>query len=203
MKLVILFRGKHFPHKRSSLLLIPVIMAVCGQGIISGLSVSHFMTPERIDFVIIDWVSEQLFTNMIVTMILFGCMTNGWGIRRYRINTRLASLLIILFIIQYAIIFSSNWLTITSVVAIPSIFAILYLGFSWAIFITGCFATLSIIGQMYYYFNLDQLQHNDSAYLSIFAHRFNSSLVIILIVTMAGLISKKNCLLYTSPSPRD
>lgn len=190
IKLVIRYLRWFASYRRSALLVVPIALTALVQSLLVGWLMVHLLPLGDSGFVMIDWFSEQLFTGLMVTMLLFGTLTQSWSISFQRVD-RTALLLIGLLALLQILLASSTWLTLVGIVAIPSLIAITRLGFAWAILVAGSFLLFTMAAQIYFYVVLNNYREMGHFYHEIFANRIDFAMVAVLVIFMAELIAQK------------
>lgn len=190
MKLVIRHLSWFSSYRYSALLVVPIALSAFAQSLLVGLLPTQLLPSDDLGFVMIDWFSEQLFTGLIVTMLLFGTLTKSWSISFQQVD-RTALLLIGLLALLQILLAFSTWLTLVAIVAIPSLIAITRLGFAWVVFVAGGFLLFAMAAQIHFYVVLNSYREAGHFYPEIFANRIDFAMVAVLVIFMAELIAQK------------
>ncbi|EMM3430043.1 hypothetical protein RRS04_004870 [Klebsiella aerogenes] len=121
--------------RRSVVILSPVVFGVVFQSMLAGVLFNHFDDKNDISFIITEWISEQLSSGLIVTVITLGTIKPGW---RKNIKLKTLAFVLVLFFIQVAMSVSPL-LSITSIAILPCALSIVRLDFRWSLTVTGFF----------------------------------------------------------------
>ncbi|NIJ71634.1 sensor domain-containing diguanylate cyclase [Xanthomonas sp. F4] len=194
MRLVVRHRHWFAPYRRTALLIAPVLLSVLASGACVGLLLNRLVPLGTTGFVVIDWISEQFLTCLVVTLIFHGGVRSNWSAERRR-HDRPAVLLIAALVLAQLMLTFSPWLTITSIAAIPALVALARFDFKGTVLVTGLCMTLPTLSRVHFYVVTNNYQKSANFYQEIFAHRIEFAIVAILVVFMAELLGQKHRLL--------
>lgn len=188
-QLVLRYRRHYRVYLRSVLLVVPITLAAITQGIIASLFLTRLIPLGTPDFVAIDWISEQIFSGLIVSMLLYGILSHKRSIRATPPRLPMLLLLVALACLQVLMLFS-DWLSLVTLLIVPSLIALIRLSFAWTILITGCFMLLAAASRIHFYISLYDYRQGNTLFHEIFANRFDFAMTATLIIVMAELMNR-------------
>ena len=194
MRLCIRLTQLFCSYRRTLLLVMPVVLGVITQSLLSSFIINAFLNGRESGFFITNWATEQLATALVVTMVINGLCARGWT-SRLRAPDKIALLAIAALAIMQILMGTSQWLTVSSIAIIPCLIAITRLGYLWSILVSGCFILFSSIQHAHFYTLIMPHLTAKLFYAQVFSHRMETAMVAVLSIFMSDLVSQRNRLL--------
>lgn len=146
--------------------------------------------PETIEFRYLDWLSEQLATAVIVTMILYPLRKRrlGFFTATFKVNYLLYFMLMVT--VQLAIA-NNYWLMLCSIAILPCLLSVRYIGFYPSVLFSGVFLLFIYLFKAHYYLHINTADLSGNYYREVFSYRFNLVLTGIVSVFIGEVISYK------------
>ncbi|PWF22569.1 GGDEF domain-containing protein [Corticimicrobacter populi] len=193
-QLVLRHRRHYRTYMRSILLVMPITLTAITQGIIAGTFLTGLIPLGTPGFVTIDWTSEQIFSGLIISMLLYGILSHKRSIRAHPPRIPMLLLIVVLVCAQVLMVFS-DWLSLVTILVLPSLIALIHLGFTWTILITGGFMLLAAASRIHFYITVYDYRQGNALFHEIFSNRFDFAMTAILIIVMAELMNRNRQLM--------